>query len=166
MPARRRRGGRPRKAGQRYPNGALHHRKVGPTDELIARRAEAVGVRNAREQAAGWLPGQLYLRGDISEAQLEAARRWHGVGIAYKRLLEGQRPIKAVTLDMPSGGPPVDDPDAYARTKARYDLYFDAIASRGRHVLRACVDAVFHNRVSDPALVREGLEALRVRLGL
>jgi hypothetical protein len=163
---RRRRAGRRRKDGRRHPGGQIVREKVGATDQLLARRAELVGEKHARDQNAAWLPGQLFLRGVLTAEQAEAARRWHGWAVAYKKLLEGHRPVKALSLDMPRGGAPVDDPAAYARAKQRYDLCFEAISSRGRHVLRVAVDCVFHDRAGDVALIREGLEALRVRLGL
>jgi hypothetical protein len=139
---------------------------VGATDELIARRTEIVGQQHARSDHAAWLPGILLLRGVITAEQHEAARKWHGWAISYRKLLEGPRPVQAISLSPPRGGNPVDDPEYFAIAKSRYELCWDALASRGRHVLRACVDATFHEKPGDVALIAEGLEALRKRLGL
>ena len=63
---RRRRAGRPRKDGPRYPSGKLRQvTPAGPTDELMAKRAELVGTAYATHPDAGWLVGILYLRGDM-----------------------------------------------------------------------------------------------------
>jgi len=166
-PRRRRRAGRPRKDGPRYPSGKLRQAQaVGPTDELITKRSELVGTNYATHPDAGWLVGILYLRGelhpprvnteeeesaeeaqaraDVARNRRDAAERFIRLSNLHSRLIGApQIPSAVDPLRTPSSDHP-DDPVLFARVKAEWQASMDALMTAGYMpmlaVIRACRD--------------------------
>lgn len=156
--------GRPRKEGPRYPSGEL--RPAGPTEEMLAKRAELVGSAYATHPDAGWLVGILYLRGelhpprvdteeeesaedaqaraDTARERRDAAERFVRLSNQYSRLI-GVPPIPSAVdpLQTPGSDHP-DDPVHFARVRAEWFASLDALMAAGNMpmmaVIRACRD--------------------------
>ena len=104
--------GRPRKAGPRKPDGRLNQRhqaaQQGPVipAEVIERRAEMVGMENAKDERAGTALGRLRLRGKITERQHDAGRRYAALYVRWARLAEcPARHAKVARLPVASDNP-------------------------------------------------------------
>lgn len=152
--------GRPRKQGvERHPGGAVVQ-KAGPTLELLDHRRAAAGSGNERHEDAGWLIGCLYLRGLVTDAQRDAARRFQIVARTYEALLLAPPQPGAVRL---AGGGRVlrpDDPVAFARVKARYEAGYEAVSACGHAVLRDTMDALCERPPRSLKRMVVGLDAL------
>lgn len=109
----RRRPGRPRNStAARHASGRIvHHHGPVHTPELVERRAELVGVKNATNALAGTPLGILRLTGRISERQYQAGEK---AGYAWQewRSVEGIRPPHASALAYGDTRPPPVDWDA------------------------------------------------------
>lgn len=156
-PRRRRRAGRPRKDAPRYPSGKLRQAPAaGPTDELMAKRAELVGTNYATHPDAGWLVGILYLRGelhpkdgtpdadDIARNRRDAAERFVRLSNQHSRLIGAPQIPSAVDPLQTPGTDYPDDPAFYARIRAEWHASIDALMAAGHMpmlaVIRACRD--------------------------
>lgn len=158
------RAGRKRKEGARFKGGTyLKPDKVDATPELLAHRVKLVGAQNARLGDAGWYIGQLYLRGQLTVHQKDAAEKWQRAARRYEGLLLSPKRPTAVVLDMPMGER-VDDPEEFERVKTQYEQCYNAVAARGFHVLRVVLAALKEDASGRVDLIQEGLEALRLEL--
>ena len=154
---RRRRAGRPRKDAPRYPSGKLRQAPAaGPTDELMAKRAELVGTNYATHPDAGWLVGIMYLRGelhpkgdcpdagDIARNRRDAAERFVRLSNQHSRLIGAPQIPSAVDPLQTPGSDQPDDPAFYARVRAEWHASIDALMAAGHMpmmaVIRACRD--------------------------
>jgi hypothetical protein len=89
----RRHGGPARKAGERYPNGQLKWRAAPPDkghEMTLAHRADQVGEANAADPMAGYVLGQLFLLGALTDPKdpdrdraSQDARRRHDTLVGY-----------------------------------------------------------------------------------
>ena len=162
---RRRKAGRIRSQGPRFKSGGLKYEKIDMTPEQLARRIKLVGVDNARAGDAGWHVGRLFIWGEITEGQRDAAERWQKVSRRYEALLLVPKKPEALSLGPPRGERP-DDPDEFAAVKKEYEICFHAVSSKGRNVLRAVTAAMGEDSDAPIDLVRTGLEALRLALSI
>ena len=165
---RRRRAGRPRKVdAARFPGGKLRQdTRAGPTDELLAKRAELVGSAYATHPDAGWLVGILYLRGelhpprvdteeeesaeeaqaraDVARNRRDAAERFVRLSNQHRRLIGAPQIPSAVDPLQTPGSDHPDDPAFYARVRAEWFASIDALMDAGHMpmiaVIRACRD--------------------------
>lgn len=155
---RRRRAGRPRKVdAPRFPGGKLRQvSPAGPTDELLAKRAELVGTAYATHPDAGWLVGIMYLRGelhpegggpdagDIARSRRDAAERFVRLSSQHSQLIGAPQIPGAVDPLQTPGSDYPDDPAHFARVRAEWHASIDALMAAGNMpmmaVIRACRD--------------------------
>lgn len=162
--ARRKKAGRPRKEGPRYPSGKLKQ-EVGPTSELLAKRAELVGEKHATHPDAVWLIGILWLRGelhppldhgrretqeeaqaraDVARGRRDAAERFIRLAGLMSVLTGAPRQPHSVDPMHAPGKDERDDPVFYARVRAEYLESIAVLEEAGAMpmmaVIRACRD--------------------------
>jgi hypothetical protein len=117
--------GRPRKPGKRTPKGVLRNSERGETPDQIKRvvRAQRVrhGLKNPDSPMAGYPLGRLRLRGELTQPQYEAGKRFAEIVLRYSHLITGRRlTVSAVDLSAVKGAGLLE-PSPESIAKARGD---------------------------------------------
>lgn len=156
-------GGRKREQGERYASGRLKPRDIGPTPELIARRAEIVPLYHAKQQAAGQALGMLYLRADITWAMWQAGESLRQSWYRW-RSLQGIPPRTQTTRGKGSDYDPEWEQLDKARAEYEEKMHVCIKATKHSALTRAtieclCFEDIVPPRVyeigSVPSLIRE-----------
>lgn len=171
------RSGRPRKMdAKRQPDGRVKPEVVGPSKEMLDRRIEVLSAMIAEypqkfaasmalDADAGWHIGRLYLVGQLSQRQKDAADRFRRVSRAYESVLGGLgAPQQPHALDMNrTAGLSNEDDAAYTkrfkRAKAAYERLQLAVSVHGHDVMRAVAGAL-RGEVVRLDWLRKGLDSI------
>lgn len=153
-----------RKEGARYPSGRLKNTDDGPTPELILRRAEVVPITVAKTPDAGRALGALYLRADITWAQMQAGEKLRQSWFRW-RALKGVPPRSQTTpgiRGISSQEPEIDDV-IKARQEYEERLNVCLYATQYTEFTRAVLDTLCLEDMIPPAVLQIGSVPDRVR---
>jgi hypothetical protein len=133
--------GRPRKPGKRTPKGVLRNSERGETPDQIK---QVVRAQRARHGAVagdhldvtlqGYPLGRLRLRGELTQPQYEAGKRFAEIVSRYSFLVTGRRlTVSAVDLSAAPGASLTEpSPESIARAKNDWRATADCLREFGR----------------------------------
>lgn len=102
--------GRKRKAGDRFPGGKLKSALESRASVSEVRRLTAAMLTHSRDAAWGSVPGRMFLLGQISAAEYDAAKKFSNLRAMVDVALGlPARNPKALDYNRSIGGPPAND---------------------------------------------------------
>lgn len=147
------------------PPGVLAQRTLLMAD-VVRQYPTAFAAPYAADPDAGWLIGRLYLAGQLSSTQRDAAKELLSVTKRYEALLLAPKSVDSVLMLQPRGLSTESDAayvKRFHKARRKYERLYHALADAG-HDARTAVAKALNEQPASLALVRKGLNALLPRL--